>query len=424
MFEVCVVGGGLAGLACALSLANAFSEDNEISITLIELRNFQSKGATLGLALNGQAAMKEISPTLLEKLKKVGIPLETGAYMLPWYRIRDGLLEEVQRHSEKIKLFTNTKVVSISQSDEDSKVTIETVQHSDDDDDDDNAAEDSYDATATKTSLTADCVIGADGLHSTIRNFLPEAQKPISSKAVCWRGFLETVPVEIEHMLTDIKVTKMIMKDQWTLLIFNYHSVTPGMLCWTISSKDMNAKSALECLDTFCDDPKEQDDIRIMLESSSYSHASLNHRTELGIVPLLNNKWGGLGRITLIGDAAHAIRPAGGLGGSLAFEDVVILTRELVKVHKSNRNNKIDVNLALREYEKIRFPRCQTIQDDQNRISEASYKSEEERNKLEWHPNYKDWVYFGPDATSNPPLPLYKHNDEVNNMILNKKSYA
>jgi 2-polyprenyl-6-methoxyphenol hydroxylase-like FAD-dependent oxidoreductase len=62
--EVCIVGGGLAELACAISLAT-FSD---IKISLLELRYLNSKGATFGLALNGQKAMAEICPSLLEEL--------------------------------------------------------------------------------------------------------------------------------------------------------------------------------------------------------------------------------------------------------------------------------------------------------------------------------------------------------------------
>jgi hypothetical protein len=39
--------------------------------------------------------------------------------------------------------------------------------------------------------------------------------------------------------------------------------------------------------------------------------------------------WGGRGRVTLIGDAAHAMRAASGQGSSMAFEDVCVLTRAI-----------------------------------------------------------------------------------------------
>src|SRR3569623_829409 len=48
--------------------------------------------------------------------------------------------------------------------------------------------------------------------------------------------------------------------------------------------------------------------------------------------------WGGTGRITLIGDAAHAMRPASGQGGSMAFEDAYLLCRKLEALPETEGN--------------------------------------------------------------------------------------
>jgi 2-polyprenyl-6-methoxyphenol hydroxylase-like FAD-dependent oxidoreductase len=62
--------------------------------------------------------------------------------------------------------------------------------------------------------------------------------------------------------------------------------------------------------------------------------------------------WGS-GRVTLIGDAAHAMTNAIGQGANQAIEDAVVLARCL------ERN--ADPVAGLREYEKVRMPRANTF---------------------------------------------------------------
>lgn len=68
----------------------------------------------------------------------------------------------------------------------------------------------------------------------------------------------------------------------------------------------------------------------------------MRHAIELKVVPLLDlngnittsSGWGGKCRVTLLGDAAHALRPTNGQGASMALEDVVVLCRTLKKHQK------------------------------------------------------------------------------------------
>jgi 2-polyprenyl-6-methoxyphenol hydroxylase-like FAD-dependent oxidoreductase len=172
-------------------------------------------------------------------------------------------------------------------------------------------------------------------------------------------------------------------------------------LSWVVSSKNTSAKTPLDALLQEENQDFEGKDDFIKLLNYAKSD-ELTFVTELCIIPL-DQGWGGKGRVTLIGDAAHAIRPASGLGGSLAFEDVALLTRQLMKSPKSN-----DVAKALRAFEAIRLPRCKAIQEDQTRQSEAGYNSTDaDRKKLECTPEYSEWVFAGPDASPHPPAEMY-----------------
>jgi hypothetical protein len=104
-----------AGQATALGLVTKFEEmkkkkresghleediDNDsgslIEIVIVERRgHLDSRGATFGLAKNGQIALREITPPhVLQGLQDTkGIYMaHTSGYMLPWWPVRDALL--------------------------------------------------------------------------------------------------------------------------------------------------------------------------------------------------------------------------------------------------------------------------------------------------------------------------------------------
>nr|AFK39661.1 unknown [Lotus japonicus] len=68
----------------------------------------------------------------------------------------------------------------------------------------------------------------------------------------------------------------------------------------------------------------------------------------------------GIGRVTLIGDAAHPMQPNLGQGGCMAIEDCYQLILELDKVAQ-NGSGDFDVISALRRYEKKRIPRVRVL---------------------------------------------------------------
>ena len=84
----------------------------------------------------------------------------------------------------------------------------------------------------------------------------------------------------------------------------------------------------------------------------------------------VNKRWGGNGRVLLIGDSAHAMRPASGLGGSMAFEDAVVLSRLLEKGGVGSLKTKESAEALVHEFEASRFDRVKRIWDDEWDISE------------------------------------------------------
>ena len=102
--------------------------------------------------------------------------------------------------------------------------------------------------------------------------------------------------------------------------------------------------------------------------------------------------------MTLIGDAAHAMRPTDGQGGNMAFEDALVLCRILANSNDNNLepNNETasSVNIAksLELFEQTRLPRVQKIHDNQRLRYEARMKGE---TPIPWTDEFKEWVTNG-----------------------------
>lgn len=86
--------------------------------------------------------------------------------------------------------------------------------------------------------------------------------------------------------------------------------------------------------------------------------------------------WGGKGRVVLVGDAAHAMRPASGLGGAMAFEDAVVLCRTLKTCTPLSLKSKASAEKLIQKFESSRFNRVKIIWDDQWERSEAAYRKD------------------------------------------------
>ena len=102
--------------------------------------------------------------------------------------------------------------------------------------------------------------------------------------------------------------------------------------------------------------------------------------------------WGGTGRVTLIGDAAHAIRPASGQGTAMTFEDIAVLCCKLKDADRLER--RVDWERVIREFENERLKRLKIISDHEFNVAEASHKGETYTNPMGTE-EYRNWVLSG-----------------------------
>lgn len=234
---------------------------------------------------------------------------------------------------------------------------------------------------ADGTSVEADAVIGADGVHSTVRTLLLGVEKPTYTGRVAYRT---TFParllggVEIDHC------TKWWGRDRHIVIYFVtrnrdevYFVTSVPEPNWTDESWSM--KGDLEELRQAFVGFHPQ--VRAVLEACPEVHKwAINVREPLP-------RWCE-GRVVLLGDACHPMTPYMAQGAATSMEDAMILARCLQDIGKG-MNSGADILAAFNRYERTR----------KQRTSDIQFHSRE--NKWLHRSADTDWVY-GYDALSVP----------------------
>jgi len=383
-----VIGAGPSGLACALALSNVCAK-----VHLVEKRaSFEKRGATFGMAKNGQSALRDISPELMEYMRdevglKAGFGSETLVFV--WWEMRDAILKFVKLR-DNIELHCGEEFTHII----------------DDDGDDDSGA-----VRVTFRSgleLTADFVVGADGVHSQVRNDVLRFAPPIISETTLFRGSLqvpqETASAELKGCLAKGMVPLAVdEKGKLYFVLFNFNERHRGRLAWVLSTSidvegdDGKGISPFSLLDEHVKEEKDLQLIKEVLSLSDKDHLKPYPKTS--IVDLsnetlessgMNEGWGGRGRITLIGDAAHAMRPTDGYGGAMAMEDALVLSR-IIK-NDGGQGNETTQNI-LRQYESERMPRVKRVYD--NQCERYDIRMKEGKRPGPQSKEFMDWLLAG-----------------------------
>ena len=369
---VIVVGAGLAGLAVSLGLQRA-----GFLVRLVEKRpNFSRQGATFGLKPNGIKALDEIDPEIMPSLHKIGIEIPAQGYMLPWFAMRDALLNQIRKYPDRIQLDMGLDLKEIANDPDSVKATFWNEQGN------------------KQVTMEACLLVGCDGVNSAVRDLLG-----LSPSVFCgtkfWRGSV-CVPASSKRLVElltrdDTQPVMRFKYGQSRLELFNFHSVIPNTLGWSLVTKDSSIVDGSHPWTAFQnvkdDDGIIDDDTREMLDElfAATNPDDLTHVWDLRTIdPSL--RWGGTGRVILLGDAAHAIRPVSGVGGSLAFEDAVVLCRELAECSSSTISDCIDRTIHKRQ------PRVTKIWQAEWDLAERAY---EEENPTRFSPEYMEWLHEG-----------------------------
>mmetsp|Transcript_29104 Transcript_29104/g.53252 ORF Transcript_29104/g.53252 Transcript_29104/m.53252 type:complete len:384 (-) Transcript_29104:2349-3500(-) len=375
--HVVVIGAGPAGLAVALGLSRL-----GCTVDVLEKHvDFSVRGSTLGLAKNGSKALRELTKDddLQNTLLEMGIIMESsGGSMLTWSALHDWLLERVRAQPDRITLHMNTKIVSL---------------------------DDVTDECSIKVRCEGDVVyegqllVAADGVHSQIRSLLGLEPAIWTGKYV-WRGgvVVDDKSPELEALLDKgFEPFGFKVFGPTLIAVFNHHPSLPRKLTWVVVSGDPNIQQKSTTPWHLIKPLSNEEDEHFVVIKRLFEHSApqectgSNKLSTMEIPSEDGNGWGGRGRVTIIGDAAHAMRPASGQGTSLAFEDCLILCRKVKGHMEQISKSRKGCEHVMQEFENERLPRVRKIWDMEKKVSEASYTSK----PITLSDDYTEWMYKG-----------------------------
>jgi salicylate hydroxylase len=200
----------------------------------------------------------------------------------------------------------------------------------------------------------ADVVVGADGIHSTVREAILGPESPRFSGHVAYRGLVPAA--RVAHLGMEVVASLWWGPNHHFVPYFvgagarylNWVAVTPGewrLESWTTRGEVADALKEFEGW---------HHEVRDIIGSADMTNRwALYDRDPLP-------RWT-IGRVTLMGDAAHAMLPYMAQGAVQSIEDAAVLAKCL------ERANANDAGSALLRYEQTRKPRVSRCQEGSRR---------------------------------------------------------
>jgi salicylate hydroxylase len=385
--KAAIVGGGVGGLAAAIALDRA-----GVEVEVFERAPaIETVGASLSLGPNAVRLLDELG--LGEELRRVGAVPDTvdllrwddgallhrttlgpamaerfGAPQLDFFR--PDLQQVLLAAAPAGALQLGCEVIAVEQDEAAAAVVL-------------------HDASR----VAADVVVAADGVRSPIRQQLVGAESPLFSGTVVYRGVARREDVAdlhpprqnvywlgpqrhgVSYWLSDgelLAVTLATREAEWS------------RESWTLEAP---VAEALEFVAGW-DEPFLERLRRcpVMLRSAVFIREPVEH-------------WS-FGRVTLLGDAAHAMEPFQAQGAAQAVEDAYVLAACL-----GGEAGEVDPAGALRRYERIRLARAAELQGSSRAAAESFYLPDGEEQRARdaayaalretqpWGPRERLWDY-------------------------------
>jgi 2-polyprenyl-6-methoxyphenol hydroxylase-like FAD-dependent oxidoreductase len=333
--NVAIVGGSFAGLAAAIGLRRA-----GVSATVHERAS--SSPAPEGVVqiwANGMRALRQLG--VVDRVRDAAVPLEVESFR-SWrgrelFRVPQG--EFARRNGIDTSHFVRRGDLLAILAD---ALEPGTIRYSD------ACAGFEDDGTGVTLDLAsgrarADALVGADGIDSTVRASLHPDSRP---QPAGYRHLEGVARFDVEPGLLTYTWGQ---GDR-----FGLHSAGDGLAHWfgiVLGEEERDPKR--EATDRFAGFPDPIPALIAATPAEAITATSVRHLEPLA-------EWGA-GRVTLIGDAAHAMTPDTGRGIGEALEDAVALGDALAAAAG-------DVPAALRAYEDARRTETAAVQKHARQI--------------------------------------------------------
>ena len=207
-------------------------------------------------------------------------------------------------------------------------------------------------------SVASDALIGADGIHSTVRRtYYPETGDPSWNGILMWRGAAWWPPFLTGRSM----IIAGGMRAKLVLYPIHADPGRPGevLMNWVVCIKMGDETTPLPTRDDWSREAPHEEvlaHVRGVFSLPECDVEGLIRATEkIYVYPMCDRdplpRWSH-GRVTLLGDAAHPMYPVGSNGASQAILDAVALA-DLLKAHPANE--------ALAAYDDARRPATSAI---------------------------------------------------------------
>ncbi len=350
--KVLIVGAGIGGSALALSLQKLGIDH----LLLEQAPAFGDVGAGIQLSPNGVRVLETLG--LKEQLARFCtvpdfhkysvwdtgetilrtalMPRVREAYGYAYYHAhRPDLIDALTNALDRRHLRLTTRIVAVGQD-----------------------ADVAWAEAEDGSRFEGDLLIGADGIHSLVREQVFRPGPPRASGYVTWRGVVDSAAI------ADLQIPISAYVDMGPRLSFVYYYVSGGQrLNWLALgqaddrkreswSQTASKEEVIAAFDGWYDRPKR------LIEATDQPFVTALYDRE----PL--ETWVS-GRIALMGDAAHAMLPYHAQGAVQSIEDAWVLARTL----ELSADN---LTRALERFESLRYARA-NLMVQQSRSAERWY---------------------------------------------------
>lgn len=345
-----IIGGGIAGLACA----HAFNQVNIEAKVYETTPILKAVGAGLVLGTNAMQVLNRLN--LAQEVIQAGNELK--CFEITNHRLK-ALQTVFQENTKKRFGFYGTAIhraklhqILVDRLNEGQLKLGYQLAHLEQDSDS------SIAHFANGQSRKADFFIGADGIHSKLREATFPPVKMRSAKQYCWRG-ITVLPSNFPHLNKAIeswgnqrRFGLIPIGDQklyWFAVISDSQ--------WQIQESKSDQLALIHAFKDF------HPLIHTVLESTSASAILRNDIHDFAPIARWCKK-----NICLIGDAAHAMTPNMGQGACQAIEDAYFLAKAVIK-----ENN--NIQQAFLNFQSVRKIRVDRIVKQSSQIGKMAHVS-------------------------------------------------